>query len=104
MDDPPLVGLLHGPADVDEQPQPVPRGQVDPSQSSVIGTPLTSSITKYGRPAPVAPASRTRAMFGWSTSACRSASNRAITARLSMPALITFNATRRRTGCCCSAM
>jgi hypothetical protein len=33
------------------------------SQYLVIGTPLTSSMTKYGRPDSVAPASRTRAMF-----------------------------------------
>ena len=59
------------------------------SQYSVIGMPLTSSMTKYGRPAPVVPASSTWAMFGWSISAraCRSASNRAITSRLSMPGL-----------------
>ena len=51
------------------------------SQYSVIGTPLTSSMTKYGRPASVVPASSTLAMFGWSISAraCRSASNRAMT-------------------------
>ena len=36
------------------------------SQYSVIGTPLTSSMTKYGRPLSVAPASSTLAMFGWS--------------------------------------
>ena len=41
-------------------------------------------------------------MFGWSirASACRSASNRAITSRVSMPGLMTFSATLRRTGCC----
>ena len=76
------------------------------SQYSVIGTPCTSSITKYGRPVSVAPASSTLAMFGWSisASACRSASKRAITCRVSMPGLMTFSATLRRTGCCCSAM
>jgi hypothetical protein len=31
--------------------------------------PLTNSITKYGRPLAVAPASKTRAMFGWSLKA-----------------------------------
>ena len=53
------------------------------SQYLVIGTPLTSSITKYGRPLSVVPASSTLAMFGWSISAraCRSASKRAITCR-----------------------
>ena len=34
------------------------------SQYSVIGMPLTSSITKYGRPLSVAPASSTLAIFG----------------------------------------
>ena len=40
-------------------------------------------------------------MFGWSisASACRSASNRAMTCRVSMPGLMTFSATLRRTGC-----
>ena len=54
----------------------------------------------------MAPASRTLAMLGWSISAraCRSASNRAITCRVSMPGLMTFRATLRRTGCVCSAM
>ncbi len=76
------------------------------SQYSVIGTPLTSSITKYGRPVSVAPASSTRAMFGWSISASawRSASKRAMTCLVSIPSLMTFSATRRRTGCSCSAM
>src|SRR5205814_7563936 len=48
------------------------------SQYSVIGTPCTSSITKYGRPPSVAPASKTLAIFSWSISASawRSASNR----------------------------
>jgi len=57
--------------------------------------PSTSSITKYGRPVEVAPASYTRAMFGWSiiASDCRSLSNRAITCRLSMPGLTTLSAT-----------
>ena len=51
------------------------------SQYSVILMPRTSSMTKYGRPVSVAPASRTLAMFGWSISASawRSASNRAMT-------------------------
>ena len=51
------------------------------SQYSVMRMPRTSSITKYGRPVSVAPASSTLAMFGWSiiASACRSASKRATT-------------------------
>ena len=46
------------------------------------------------------PASKTRAMFGWSisASACRSASKRAMTCAVSMPALMTLSATCRRTG------
>ena len=45
-------------------------------------------------------------MFGWSirASACRSASKRAMTCRVSMPGLMIFSATLRRTGSCCSAM
>src|SRR5438067_726445 len=45
-------------------------------------------------------------MLGWSmsASACRSASNRAMTLFVSMPGLMIFNATRRRIGSSCSAM
>ena len=45
-------------------------------------------------------------MLGWSirASACRSASNRASTWRLSNPALMSFRATSRLTGWVCSAM
>ena len=66
----------------------------------MIGLPLTSSITKYGRPLSVVPASSTWAMFGWSISdrACRSASKRAITCRVSIPGLMILRATLRRTG------
>ena len=73
---------------------------------AVIGTPRTSSITKYGRPEGVAPPSKTLAMLGWSmiASACRSASKRATTCRVSIPAFSTLSATRRRTGSVCSAM
>ena len=46
-------------ADVDEQLQRARGSSLCLSQYSVIGTPLTSSITKYGRPVSVAPASRT---------------------------------------------
>ena len=47
-----------------------------------------------------------RAILGWSimARAWRSASNRAMTCRLSMPALMTLRATVRRTGWVCSAM
>ncbi len=76
------------------------------SQNSVIGTPFTSSITKYGRPLAVSPASCTLAMFGWSISASawRSASKRATTCFESIPGLISLSATLRFTGFCCSAM
>ena len=40
-----------------------------PSQSCVMGTPSMYSMTKYGRPLGVAPASRIRAIFGWSITA-----------------------------------
>jgi hypothetical protein len=65
-----------------------------------MGMPRTSSMTKYGRPESVAPASKTLAICGWFiiASACRSASNRATTWRVSMPSLITLSATVRRTG------
>ena len=45
-------------------------------------------------------------MLGWSiiASACRSASKRAITCRVSIPGLMIFSATLRRTGWVCSAM
>ena len=76
------------------------------SQYLVMGTPWTSSMTKYGRPGSVVPASSTRAMLTWSiiASACRSASKRAMTCRLSMPGLMTLRATFRWTGSVCSAM
>ena len=71
-----------------------------------MGSPLTRSMTKYGRPLPVCPASRTLAIFGWSmrARACRSASKRAMTCLLSMPGLMTFSATRRLTGSICWAI
>ena len=63
-------------------------------------------MTKYGRPVSVVPPSKTRAMLTWSiiARACRSASKRAMTWRLSMPGLMTLRATLRCTGCVCSAM
>ena len=74
------------------------------SQYSVIGTPLTSSMTKNGRPS-CSPPSSTLAMFGWSisASACRSASNRASTCFESIPALMSLTATSRLTGSVCLA-
>ena len=46
VDDPLLVGVLDRLADRDEQLEPLPRREAAASQYSVIGTPLTSSITK----------------------------------------------------------
>ena len=46
MDDPLLMGVLHRLADRHEQLQPLRGGQMCSSQYCVIGTPLTSSITK----------------------------------------------------------
>ena len=67
VDDALLVGVLHRLADRHEQLQPLAAAvRWFWSQNSVIGTPWTSSMTKYGRPASVAPASSTLAMFGWS--------------------------------------
>src|SRR6516165_7260755 len=76
------------------------------SQYRVIGTPLTRSMTKYGRPSGVVPASSTRAMLAWSirASAWRSASKRAMTCRESIPALMSFTATSRLTGSVCWAI
>ena len=106
MDDTLLVSVLNSLADRDEQLQSLFGGQLILSQYSVIGTPLTSSITKYGRPLSVAPPSNTRDMLGWSISAnaWRSASKRATTAWVSIPGLMIFNATLRWIGRCCSAM
>ena len=66
------------------------------SQNCVIGSPLTCSIAKNGRPDGVNPPSSTFAIPGWfmTASACRSCSKRASTAFESIPALITFSATR----------
>ncbi len=75
------------------------------SQYSSIGTPRTSSMTKYGRPSAVAPASSTWAMLGWfmSARAWRSASKRATTSLVSMPGLMILSATSRCTGSACTA-
>ena len=69
------------------------------SQNSLIGSPRTSSIAKYGCPVSVVPALSTFAMPGWfmRASVCRSASKRAITSLESSPARTTLSATRRRT-------
>src|SRR4029450_12340871 len=85
VDDPFLMGVLHRLAHAQEQLQALarrrPRVSMFSSQYVVMGTPLTNSMTKYGRPDSVVPPSRTLAMFGWSikANACRSASKRAIT-------------------------
>ena len=65
------------------------------SQYWVIGAPSMYSITKYGRPLVVAPASKIWAMFGWSiiASAWRSLLKRASTWAVSMPSFTTLRAT-----------
>jgi hypothetical protein len=70
-----------------------------------MGARGTSSITKYGSPAALAPASSTRAMAACAitASACRSASKRASTSREAASARTTLSATRRRMGAVCSA-
>ena len=83
VDDPLLVGVLDRLADR-RRTAPAARATVSRRVVAVLGDrarPATSSMTKYGRPSSVAPASSTRAMFGWSirARACRSASNRATT-------------------------
>ena len=62
-----------------------------------MGSPLTYSMAKYGRPCGVVPPSKTVAMVGWSMSAraWRSASKRATTCAESIPALMTLRATWR---------
>ena len=73
--------------------------------ASVMGSPSTNSMTKYGRPLGARPASMTRATLGWSiiASAWRSASKRVMMRRDSMPALRIFSATVRLTGSDCEA-
>ena len=95
MDDSLLVGVLNALADLDEQIDPIRNRQLVPRYIIRDRLAADYSITKYGRPCAVAPASNTRAMAGWSisASACRSASKRATTCAVSMPALMTFSAT-----------
>ena len=102
MDDPLLVGVLHGPADQDEQLQPLADREL--LAVAVLGDrdaadQLHDEVGAARRRS--SPASRTLAMLGWSISAraCRSASNRATTCLVSIPGLMTFRATLRRTGC-----
>src|SRR6266849_2911090 len=70
-----------------------------------MGAPGTYSITKYGWPSGVEPASNTLAIEGWSMMAsdCRSDWNRWSTSSSNLPTLMSFNATCRRTGAVCSA-
>ena len=65
MDDGLLMGMLHAFASLDEQ-FPVGRRILSffRSQYSVIGSPCTYSITKYGWPCGVVPASNTLAIAG----------------------------------------
>src|SRR5262245_6898150 len=105
MDDPLGVGVMHRSADGHEQAQPLARHQAVVVAERRDGDAADQLHPKNGSPESVAPASRTRAMLGWSISAraCRSTSKRATTCLVSMPGLSTFSATLRRSGCCCSA-
>ena len=90
-----------------EQLQPLAQRQSwCSSQYSVIGTPATNSMTKYGRPAVgragVEHLGDVRMVH--QRQACRSASKRAMTCRVSMPGLMILSATVRRIGSSCSAM
>ena len=95
-----------GLADLDEQLQPLAGGQV--VLVAVVGDlDAPHQFHDEERPAGLGRAGVEHpAMFGWSirASAWRSASKRAMTCRVSMPSLMTFRATRRRTGCSCSAI
>ena len=55
MDDAFLVRVLDGATHVDEEPQPLRQRSRCASQYSVIGSPRTSSIAKYGSPVSVSP-------------------------------------------------
>ena len=101
MDDPLLMRVLDRLADRHEQLQPLARRQL--VLVAVLGDrarrgPAPSRSTA-GR-SRSCPHRSTWAMLGWSISAraCRSASKRAMTCRLSMPGLMIFSATLRCTG------
>jgi len=70
-----------------------------------MGMPRTSSITKYGRPVIRRPGVKHFGDVGMvhHRQRLRSASKRATTDRVSIPNLMIFSATRRRTGVFCSA-
>src|SRR5207248_5060204 len=106
VDDPLLVRMLHGAADMNEQLEPLPDGEL--LAVAVFGDRDAADQLHHevGAADSVVPPSRTLAMLGWSiiASAWRSASNRAITDLVSMPSLMTLRATRRRTGSSCSAI
>ena len=101
VDDPLLVGVLHRPADQDEQLQPL--GDRELLAVAVVGDrdaadQLHDEVgpARFG----VVPPSKTWAMLGWSiiARAWRSASKRAMTCFVSIPGLMIFSATLRRTG------
>jgi hypothetical protein len=105
VDDPLLVRVLDGLANLDEQIEPFLRGEI--GLIAVVGDldPPDQFHHEIG-PAHVGGARiQHLAMLGWSiiASACRSASNRATTCLVSMPSLMTLSTTRRRTGSVCSA-
>jgi len=59
-----LMRVLHAMADLDEAIEPAPQSQAMVPQYPVRETPWMYSMTKYGRPVSVVPASRTLAMCG----------------------------------------
>ncbi len=75
------------------------------SQYAASGIPSTYSITKYGSPLSVVPASNTLAIALWliAASAFCSSRKRAMTSLVAMPCLMTLTATMRRDGVRCSA-
>ena len=93
VDDPLLMGVLDRLADRHEQLQPLARRQLL-LVAVLRDRHALDQFHDEVRPAArrVVPASSTLAMFGWSisASACRSASNRAITCRVSIPGLMIF--------------
>ena len=106
VDDAFLMGVLDGLADRHEQLQPLPRRQLVVVAELGDGHALDQLHDEVGPAAVGGAGVEDLAMFGWSimARACRSASKRAITWPLSMPGLMIFRATLRRTGSSCSAM
>ena len=103
VDDPLLVGVLHGVAHLREELETL-RG-VELLAVAVGAERFALDFhDEEGRPCSVAwPRTPARCRWFIIASACRSASKRATTISVSMPALMTLSATRRLTGSVCSA-